>query len=276
MKKWLRDQTVILTGASGGIGKQLCKILISKYGANVIGIGRNEQKMLDLSQELGENKSKFSYRLFDVASREQWQNFAGELTSAGVIPTLLINNAGVFPTFTKTTACPSHVIEQVLKTNYLSSVYAVENLLPIIKQAKKPSIYFVCSSSALCSVAGTAGYAASKSAMKAYAETLMIESKGDIYVGIAFPGTTKTDLFRNDSNAQNSALDKIACPSEKMAKRIARAIAGKKKRIVPGADAKLMNLTAKIAPVGGITLIKNVMKASHSKVFTNVFDYEQK
>ena len=83
-------------------------------------------------------------------------------------------------------------------------------------------------------------------------------------------------VFRNDGNAQNSALDKIACPSEKMAKRIARAIAGKKRRIVPGADAKLMNLTAKIAPVGGITLIKNVMRASRSKVFTNVFDYEQK
>jgi short-subunit dehydrogenase len=36
------------SGASGGIGKQLCKLLIVRYGANVIGIGRDESKMLAL------------------------------------------------------------------------------------------------------------------------------------------------------------------------------------------------------------------------------------
>ena len=54
MKNWLKDQYVILSGASSGIGKELTKILIFKYGANVIGIGRNEQKMLALQTELGE------------------------------------------------------------------------------------------------------------------------------------------------------------------------------------------------------------------------------
>ena len=54
MKNWLKDEYVVLSGASGGIGRQLCKLLIESYGANVIGIGRNEQKMLSLKEELGE------------------------------------------------------------------------------------------------------------------------------------------------------------------------------------------------------------------------------
>ena len=39
MRNWLREKTVILTGASGGIGRALCKMLICKYDVKVIGIG---------------------------------------------------------------------------------------------------------------------------------------------------------------------------------------------------------------------------------------------
>ena len=277
MKKWLRNQTVILSGASGGIGKQLCLILIRKYGAKVIGIGRSERKMQALLEELGDKAVNFSYRLFDVADENAWIDLASSLESQAIVPTMLINNAGVFPSFDKAVNCPSALAEEIMKTNFLSTVYAVNALLPLIKQSSSPSVYFICSSSALCSVVGSAFYASSKSAMKAYAETLALENdKKSLYVGVAFPGATKTDLFRNDQNAQNSALDKVASSPEKMAKKIAKAIYKKKRRIVPGADAKMMNFTAKVAPVKGPALIKSVMKASKSKVFTKVFDYEQK
>ena len=277
MKKWLRNQTVILSGASGGIGKQLCLILIRKYGAKVIGIGRSERKMQALLEELGDKAVNFSYRLFDVADENAWTDLASSLESQAIVPTMLINNAGVFPSFDKAVNCPSALAEEIMKTNFLSTVYAVNALLPLIKQSSSPSVYFICSSSALCSVVGSAFYASSKSAMKAYAETLALENdKKSLYVGVAFPGATKTDLFRNDQNAQNSALDMVASSPEKMAKKIAKAIYKKKRRIVPGADAKMMNFTAKVAPVKGPALIKSVMKASKSKVFTKVFDYEQK
>ena len=76
MRNWLRGKYVVLTGASGGIGRQLCKILIVKYGANVIGIGRSEEKMRSLKEELAQNGDKFSYDLFDVSERDNWQSFA--------------------------------------------------------------------------------------------------------------------------------------------------------------------------------------------------------
>jgi short-subunit dehydrogenase len=125
-------------------------------------------------------------------------------------------------------------------------------------------------------VVGTAAYSASKSAMKGYTESLQMEKKKGRYVGIVYPGTTATELFRNDKNTENSALQKIAMQPEKMAKKIARVIYKKRKRAVLGWDAKLMNLTAKIAHVRGLALIAWVMKKSKSKVFSNVFNETEK
>lgn len=277
MRNWLKDKTVVLSGASGGIGKELCRLLVEKYQTNVIGIGRSEEKMLALQKELKDNACRFEFRLFDVSNRENWQSFASELKQKGVFPALLINNAGVFPTFQKATCVSSETVETVLKTNYLSTVYAIEALSTVLQGDKKdePAIVNVASSAALCTVVGTAAYSASKAALKSYTEALQMEEKGKKYVGIVYPGTTATDLFRNDENTKNSALDIIAMPARTMAKKIAKKILRKKKRAVLGWDAKLMNVTAKCMPVKGLFLIRGVMKASKSKVFTEVFKEDE-
>ena len=101
-----------------------------------------------------------------------------------------------------------------------------------------------------------------------------MEEKDRLHVGVIFPGTTATALFDGDENTKNSALDKIAMPADKMAKKITKAIVKRKKRAVIGWDAKLMCWVAKIAPVKGLNLIRWVMKTSKSKVFTTVFDYK--
>ena len=276
MRNWLEDKYVILTGASGGIGKELCKLLVQKYRAKVIGIGRNERKMLSLKEELAEYS--FSYRLFDVGSKAAWQAFKTDLENNGISPVLLINNAGVFPTFANATEVPSETVENVLQTNFLSAVYATEAISPILVGNGKalPAIVNVCSSAALCSVVGTSAYTASKHAMKGYTEALQLEEIGKKHIGIIYPGTTATDLFRNDKNTKNSALDKLAMPAEKMAKKIAKAILRRRKRAILGWDAKMMSFTAKIAPVCGLRIIRNVMKSSKSKVFSEVFHYNTK
>lgn len=270
MKNWLENKLVVLSGASGGIGRELCKILIEKYGANVLGIGRSEEKMRSLLGELGENKQKFTYRLFDVAMQENWTALAREMQESGEQPILLINNAGTFPTFARTLEIGVNVIEQVMQVNYFSAVYACNAFLPLFQDM---GVVNVCSSSALCSVVGTAAYSASKKAMQGYTEALQMEESGR-YVGILYPGTTATDLFRNDENTQNSALDKVAMPAKKMANKLAGCIYKRKKRAVVGWDAHGMNLAAKLMPVKGLALIAWVMKKSKSKVFTNVFKQE--
>lgn len=273
MKNWLYNQTVILSGASGGIGRELARLLVLKYNAKVIGIGRSEEKMLSLKAELGEYAASFSYYLFDVSVKENWENLASQLEKDNVHPLLLINNAGVFPALQTALNSPSETTERVIRTNFLSAVYAIEALSPqLVGNGKyKPSIVNVSSSAALCSIVGAASYAASKAALKGYTEALQLEEKGKKYVGVIYPGTTATDLFRDDSNVQNSAMGMIAMPAEKMARKIAKRILKCKKRSVLGLDAKFMSITAKLMPVKGPALIRWVMKISKSKAFTNVF-----
>ena len=277
MRNWLYGKTVVLSGASGGIGRELTKILINEYGANVIGLGRSEDKMRSLVEELHENAKRFSYHLFDVSKKENWETLAVELQTSNISPALLINNAGAFPSFCKAQNTPIETAENILKTNYLATMYAVNTLSPLLSGNKndKPAIVNISSSAALCTVVGTSAYSASKAALKAYTEALQMEEKGK-YIGSIYPGTTKTELFRNDKNTENSALDLIAMPAQKMAKKIVKKILKKRKRAIVGWDAKLMNLVAKLAPVKGLALIAWVMKISRSKVFSNVFDYKNK
>lgn len=278
MRNWIKDKYVILTGASSGIGRALCKILIQKYGAYVIGVGRKEEKMLSLQQELGDNADKFSYRLFDVSDRNAWQELAVDLSDKAINPILLINNAGAFPTFKKALDTDMETYEWIMKTNFFSVLYGVEAISPILQGDGKnlPAIVNVSSSASLCTIAGTSGYSSTKAALRAYTESLAMEEKGKKYVSLICPGTTATELFRKDKNSQNSALDLIAMPAEKMAKKIARKIIKKRRRAVLGWDAKLMNWTAKIAPVKGLFLISSVMKMSKSKLFASVYGYEIK
>ena len=277
MRNWIKDKYIILTGASSGIGRELCKILIHKYEANVIGVGRNEGKMLSLAQELGEHKEKFSYRLFDVCDANAWREFKAFLEVEKINPILLINNAGAFPTFQKALRTTQSTYEWIMQTNYFSVLYAVELISPILQGEGKhlPAIVNVSSSASLCTIAGTSAYSASKAALRSYTEALQMEEKGRIYVGLICPGTTATELFSRDEHTKNSALDIIAMPASKMAKKIARKILKKKKRAVLGWDAKFMNWTAKIAPVKGISLISWVMKTSKSKVFSEVYGYQK-
>ncbi len=277
MRNWLYGKNVVLTGASSGIGRELTKLLIFKYGANVLGIGRNESKMLSLQAELGEKAKQFSYHLFDVSKKENWEIFASSLQNEGKNIHLLINNAGMFPAFSKAKNLTTETVEMIMQVNFLATVYAINALSPLLQGDKKdkPAIVNISSSAALCPIVGTSAYSASKSALKGYTEALMLDELGEKYVGIIYPGTTATDLFAGDENTKNSALDIIAMPASKMAKKIAKKILRKRKRAIVGWDAKLMNLTAKLAPVTGLRIIRWVMKKSGSKVFVNVFDKKE-
>ncbi len=277
MRNWLLDQYVILTGASGGIGRELTKRLIVKYGARVFGIGRSEEKMQTLLSELGDKADRFSYELFDVGDPAAWQDFRKKLDERAIRPVLLVNNAGYFPPLARAESNSSFLVEKTLQNNFLSAVYAIEALSPILSDSGtyKPAIVNICSSAALCAVVGSSAYTASKSAMKGYTEALQLEQKGKKHIGIIYPGTTATDLFRGDENVKNSAMGKIATPAPKMAKKVARKIYRRKKRAILGWDAKAMYFLAKLMPVKGPALIYRAMKLSKSKAFDNVFDYDK-
>ena len=87
--------TVLITGASRGIGKASAK-LFAKQGWNLLLVARSEKVLEDLSQELSEFKqSKIFIKSLDLSSSNQISTGISELLANGLRPSVLINNAGV-------------------------------------------------------------------------------------------------------------------------------------------------------------------------------------
>lgn len=279
MKKcWLCNRTVIITGASGGIGRELTKQLILDYGCKVIGIGRNEQKMLNLIADLGEHKHLFDYHLFDISLEENWIRFSSQLQADGIIPDILINNAGVLPNFCRFIPQSSngniqHDLVKTMDINYLSSVYSISELLPMLSQSNTPAIINIASSAALASLPGTAAYSASKAALKSFTESLIVEQHGKIYVGLICPGFSKTDIFRQQHHSSsNKAIDFISMPADKMARKIISSMRRKRSKSVIGIDAKLMDISYRLFGVKALRLFGGIMKASKIELFNDIFN----
>ena len=100
-KCWFDYKTVILSGASSGIGKGIAERLIKDHGCKVIGIARNEQRLINFKEELGNKGDNFTYYTFDVSQEEKWQELADTLDRENIKPDILINNAGILPKFDK-------------------------------------------------------------------------------------------------------------------------------------------------------------------------------
>ena len=272
---WLQGKTVVVTGASGGMGAGIAATLLKKHGCTVIGIARNEKKIMKFIDELGEeNAKRFSYRLFDVSVRENWESFAKELKEENIAVDVLINNAGILPKFKRFDRYSYEEIERAMNINFYSCIYGVKTFLPLLLEQNDPAIINVDSSAALMTLAGTSMYSASKAALKGFTEALRVEFKGKMYVGLVCPGFTKTDIFRdqkNDGGKGQKVMDMISTDCDRMVKMIMFGIEHKRPMMVHGLDAHAMSAFNRLLPVKGSELFSLVMKMADIDLFNEVF-----
>lgn len=268
----LRKRTVIITGASGGFGSELTKLLIKYYGCRVIGIGRSKEKMAALSESLEEDKNRFKYFLFDVSDRDNWQKFAVLLESKGIIPDLLINNAGIMPPFENFEIEDGELAKRVIDVNLMAVIYGCEAMLPLLKKSKQAGIVNTASSAAFSPIVGAAVYSASKGAVKNFSLSLAEELNGRIYVGCVCPGFSKTDLFRDNefTNEDLEFISGMGTDKADIAKAVANGITVCKKLIICGKDSALMTVMSSVAPVRSNALYAKVMKESDLNMFKNL------
>ena len=277
---WFDYKTVIVSGASSGIGKGLVKKLIEDHGCRVIGIARNEVKMRKLVEELGDKRRFFSYFLFDVSEKENWVTFAAALKEQKVQPDLLINNAGILPKFDKFLNYSLEQIDRAMQINFYSCVYSMNALLPMLMQSKAAGVVNIASSAALCSLAGTSIYSASKAALKSLTESVREECRGHCYVGLVCPGFTKTDIFTNQNKGDESdlserALQMVSSSCDRMVKNILNGIWKRRSNMVFGVDARLMNETTKVFGTLIPMLSSSVIRMAHLEMFDDVFEDEE-
>ena len=277
-KCWFDYKTVIVTGASSGIGKLLAEKLIRDHGCNVIGIARTESKLASFKKSLGQFSHKFSYFAFDVSDKDKWTSLAAELEEKGIQVDILVNNAGILPKFDRFENYTLEEIDKAMQINFYSAVYSMNALMPHILKSDCASIINVASSAALCSLAGTSVYSASKAALKSFTDAVREETRGRCYIGLICPGFTKTDIFRSQkesSSKSQKAMDMVSTDCDRMVRLIINSMWKKKADSVFGIDAHLMDMGNKLLGTVCSDVASRVMKLSGLEMFRDIF-YDKK
>ena len=212
----LEGKTVLVTGASSGIGRATA-ILCAEMGAKVVALGRNEQRLEGmLSSLLGEGHVKMTLDLNDEKAVDTAVSQISLLD--GVANCAGLANMNPFQFVTR------QEMDGVFSTNFFSPVMFVNKLLKAKKLQKGGSVVFVSSIDGPKIVhAGNSVYSASKSALVGMARNMAVDLVGKkIRVNCVLPGTTDTEMIRTDNvteemlqeTAKSLPMKRFATPKE--------------------------------------------------------------
>lgn len=188
----LKGKTVLVTGASSGIGRETA-IVCSKMGATVIVSARNVERLAETWQHL--DGSGHRVITADLSSQEQIDNLAAETPELDGI----VHCAGVGDR-TLLKMAREKDIDRVMKANFDGPVLLQRALLKKKKVKSSSSIVFIASRAPFAPSPGNGLYAASKGALIAYAKVLGLELASQlIRVNCICPAMVWTELVQRDA-----------------------------------------------------------------------------
>ena len=167
----LEGKTVIVTGASAGIGKATA-ILCAEMGAKVVALGRNEQRLAETMAQLqGEGHIMSAFDLNDEKAMDA--AIAALSLIDGVACCAGVANMNPFQFVDK------EEMQRVFSANFFAPVLLVNKLLKAKKLQKGSSVVFVSSVDGPKVVhAGNSVYSASKSALVGMARNMAVDLVG--------------------------------------------------------------------------------------------------
>ncbi len=226
-----KDQVVVITGASNGIGKQLA-IDLAARGAIVAGCGRSIERLRDTLKEVRRASPSSAMIGCDVSDAEQVQGMVAKIAADFGKIDVLINNAGVgmrkpfIETDLKT-------IEEIIRINYLGAVYCTKAVLPHMIPRRAGHVVNVSSGAGLIGALNMAAYCASKFALNGWSESLYHELKPlGIDVSIVCPGPVHTEFNRDFRDSQPKAAANMIVSAEAVAQAIIKVLENKRFEVV--------------------------------------------
>ena len=185
----LKGKTILVTGASSGIGRSTA-VECSKMGATIVVTGRNKGRLLETIELLeGVDHQEI---VTDIATDE------GIQTLVDSCPKLdgLVNNAGYTHTML-TNFINREALSQQLEVNTVAPILLFQRLLKAKKIGKDSSVVFTASISGLCCVGlGNVLYSTSKSAINGFVKNAALDlANRSIRINSVAPGMVDTHIL---------------------------------------------------------------------------------
>lgn len=168
-----RDQVVIVTGASAGIGKSLA-LLLASQGAKVTIAARRADRLQDLAAECRQMGGEVLMVRTDVSDERQCKALIDETVAAYGRLDMLINNAGLAASALFEEFPDLCLFKHTMDVNFYGAVYCTYYALPYLKQSKG-RIVAISSLGGKASIPYNTPYCSSKYAMHGFYDSLRME-----------------------------------------------------------------------------------------------------
>jgi short-subunit dehydrogenase len=247
----IREQAVVITGASSGIGRATAMAL-GKRGASLVLAARSAPDLQRTAQDVSEVGGTVEVVVTDVSQRGDIDRLAQHAVERfGRIDTW-VNNAAVghYSTVEQTTV---EEIERVIQVNLLGQIYGMKAALPILKRQSEGTIINVASIEAVRAMPYHCAYGASKHGIRGFSEVLRLElarEQSPVKVVVIEPASINTPFFTH-SRSKLGVKPLPFPPSyapEAVAEAIVFAARHPRPEIVVGGAGKMLTVLERLSP----------------------------
>ncbi len=189
----LEGRSVVVTGATRGIGKGIARVF-ARAGTRVLVVGRDEQAARQTVTELAAEGGDASYVLADVARREDCERVAATADERHGGIDVLCANAGIFPAHTLAEMTDAD-IDEVFGTNLKGCILTVQACMPALARSGHGRVILTSSiTGPITGFPGWSHYGASKAGQLGFMRTAAIElASSGITVNAVLPGNVATE-----------------------------------------------------------------------------------
>jgi short-subunit dehydrogenase len=251
-------KTFVITGASDGIGAEMCRQLAAahKSDAALVLAARDASKLQAVAAQCAAWGAQTLVQQTDVSVESECRALIAAALARFERIDVLINNAGMSAQalFADVKAEDLGWYEELMRINLWGSVWCTHAALPHLR-ASRGSIVAVSSLAGLLGVPGRNAYSATKFAVTGFFESLRIELKSaGVSVTTAFPGVVATQTRHRGYNAKGVAAGKSglkeddAMPVDACARLILRGMNRREREVVMTAKAKFARVLRLLAP----------------------------
>ncbi|MFG2396892.1 SDR family oxidoreductase [Streptomyces lydicus] len=220
-------KTVVITGASSGIGEATARRLAAD-GHRVFLGARRTDRLAALTGRLVGAGGTAAYRRVDVTDADDVCAFVDAARAAFGRVDVMVNNAGVMP-LSPLEALRVADWDRMLDVNVRGVLHGIAAALPVMRSQGGGHFVTIASVGAYEVSPTAAVYCATKFAVRALSEGLRQESGGDIRVTVVSPGVTESELADSLTDPQaRQAMEtyrSAALPAAAVADAIAYAVA---------------------------------------------------
>jgi len=208
-------KTIVVTGASSGIGRALCLALAGQRPRLVLS-GRDEARLEQAAEACRAEGAEALAVRADVTVPAQCQLLISRAVERFGGVDVLVNNAGIGMIALFEEVQDLSVFESLMRVNYLGAVYATWHALPELKRSRG-QIVAVASLAGLTGVPYRTGYSASKHAMIGFFDSLRIELKGTgVSVTVVAPDFVVSEIQKRAFGPDGKPLGRSPLQEDKI------------------------------------------------------------